>query len=273
MFHPKWSIGSMTPWKKIHCRNIQNLYGPQATPAEKNKTKIHPTEQTHQTHHQYSIRTIQQNPQKKSGKSHIKTEHRTSSRQQPSSPSSRLFHALRVGGPRTPMKLSFLLSGWKCLRSWGCFFTALFWKIGVCLNKGQGVSQLMVELKIELNPSWKICSRKSSKWVKIHLPPIFGVKINKYLSCHHPSLCLEPTKTGHQEGVDIPQQDWCLPEDCPPHKIPQKRGKWRFWKGGHASSQFCLRKVMMFFLLNALQEILIYSIWYILRFLKITPWL
>ena len=63
------------------------------------------------------------------------------------------------------------------------------------------------------------------------------------------------------EGVDIPQQDWCLPEDCPPHKIPQKKGEnGDFWKGGHASSQFCLRKVMMLILLNAVQEILVYSI-------------
>lgn len=60
--------------KKYIAGIFKSLWTPSNPNPKKKTKKNHPTEETHQTHHQYSIRTIQQNPQKKSRKSHIKTE-------------------------------------------------------------------------------------------------------------------------------------------------------------------------------------------------------
>lgn len=245
----------MTLWKKNYIAGIfKSLWTPSnPNPKKKQTNKNHPTEQTHQTHHQYSIWTIQQNPPKNPEKV-------TSKRK---SPTPCLFHALRVGGPRTPMKLSFLLFGFDFLRKLIVLFYRPFEKNGL---------PALIRVKVDPNLwlSWKIFAQVVTMGEE-NLPQFSGWVATT-------TACDSSDQNWTPEGVDIPQ-DWCLPEVVPPISSTKIKGKnGDFGRADMHRANFAGGKSWCFFFSMLCKKSWFMHpkkkcIWYILRFLKITPWL
>ena len=239
---PKVKYGEHDCLKKNTLQEYSNLYGPQATPIKKQKKSPNRTKNNKPTKPTINIPS---EPSNKIRKKIPKKSHQTrkSSRR-------RLFHALRVGGPRTPMKLSFLLFGLRTfLRKLdGTPFVSYSFRqlypqkpATIALKIGHLAFQLdgflvyrpffekwfAAKFGVKVGPnlvgSWTqpILKNMFAQVVKNGVNKIFPNfrgenKKNVWVATTQFQFVTRADQNWTPEGVDIPQQDWCLRGLSPP---------------------------------------------------------